>query len=259
MSRVPDRLVEKVHLGVATAAERTLVEGDPDARARLAALPVQDAAFFAAHPVDPTVRAIEARARVAAARDDARARRTPLVGMLAAPLALAAAALLFVTIASESPVDEPLGADPELEHTTAKGAPRLTIYRQRDDRPERLQTGAVAVPGDTLQLEVLGAGARNGVIVSVDGRGAVTLHWPEKQDGPTKMKTGQHRLDHAYLLDDAPKYERFFLVTSDGPADVPAVVRAAEALASSGHADTASLHLPANYEQTSTFVRKVNP
>ncbi|MEZ4235051.1 MAG: hypothetical protein R3F59_02590 [Myxococcota bacterium] len=37
--------------------------GDPDARARLEALPAQDAAFLADFPVDEAVRRIEGRAR----------------------------------------------------------------------------------------------------------------------------------------------------------------------------------------------------
>jgi hypothetical protein len=258
MSRIPDHLVEKVHLGEATPAERALVAADADASARLAALPAADAAFFAQHPVDDTVRAIEARARVAAARHNAEPRRSWSLGTLVAPLALAAVALMFVVIAQD-PEGRAKQHDPGPEVTTAKGTPRLLVYRQREAGAERLVQGSVALPGDRLQVSVLGAGTREGVIVSVDGRGAVTLHWPEQATGSARMKSGEHRLPHAYELDDAPRFERFFLVTTEGQADVGAVVGAAEQLAAAGAADAQPLVLPKGYEQTSTLVRKVAP
>lgn len=254
MSRITDHLVEKVHLGVATPEERARVEADPDARARLAALPEQDAAFFAEHPVDATVRAIEARAARSARR------ATPVAAWLAAPVALAAAALLVVQISGE-PSAPDAGPPAGLEPTTEKGAARaarMAIYRQRGGGPERLLQGDVVMPGDTLQVTVLGAKSGYGVVLSIDGRGAVTLHSPEQPDGPTDMTGGEYRLPHAYRLDDAPKYERFFLVTSPGPTDVRAVLRAAEGLAASGRADASDLVLPDGYQQTSTLVRKVN-
>lgn len=258
MSRIPDHVVEKVHLGIASPAERERVASDPDARERLAALPAQDAAFFEKHPVEQTMQAIEARARVAAAQVE---RRTPPAVWFAAPMALAAAALLVFGIAEDPTSTSPTEPAPVLEPTTEKGQARsakMLIYRQRSSGPERLVQGSVARPGDTVQVTVLGAGSRHGVVLSVDGRGTVTLHSPDGPDGSTELASGEHRLPHAYLLDDAPNYERFFLVTSPGPTNVRSVLDAAEALVDSGRGDAADLVLPDGYHQTSTLVRKVN-
>lgn len=71
---------------------------------------------------------------------------------------------------------------------------------------------------DRLQIEFRAARARHAMIVSVDGRGAVTLHYPDRADSPTAVKPGQLRLlEKSYILDDAPRYERFFLLLSDTP------------------------------------------
>ena len=69
--QVPDVLVEKVHLGEASDAERAQVLGDPDAKARLDALPSLNAAFLTQYPIDEEVRRIEGRARLQDARNGA--------------------------------------------------------------------------------------------------------------------------------------------------------------------------------------------
>ena len=56
--------------------------------------------------------------------------------------------------------------------------PSLTVYRRTDRGSETLADGAVARTGDLLRLGYTAAGRRYGVILSIDGRGAVTLHLP---------------------------------------------------------------------------------
>ena len=95
------------------------------------------------------------------------------------------------------------------------------------------------------------------MIVSVDGRGGVTLHWPPAPGAPTDLPKGENPLPSAYTLDDAPTFERFFLVTTGkAPTDVDTVVHAAEALAASGEADDGDLAVPRSYTQSSFVVRK---
>ena len=168
MTRIADFLVEKVHLGEATQAERALVLADPDASARLAALPALDRAFLEAHPVDEEVRRIEGRARTAAARAGAVPgnNRAGLASVMVGPLLAAGLALLWVA-APHPPGDPSLG----LEQTTAKGPATLRVYRNGPGGVERLGTGAVAHEGDVLQLKVLPGNARYGAVVSNDGRG----------------------------------------------------------------------------------------
>lgn len=138
-------------------------------------------------------------------------------------------------------------------------APRLLVHRQREGRIEQLADGDVARAGDLVQISYVAAGNRNGVIVSLDGRGVVTLHHPQRpEDPPTLVARGQHALDHAYELDDARSYERFVLVTSgDEPLSPTVVVDAARRLAQRGRAGRHSaLPLPERWQQTSITLHK---
>ncbi|MEQ1566099.1 MAG: ActD protein [Myxococcota bacterium] len=254
MSRnIPDRLVERVFLGEATSAERDAVTNDADAAARLAAIPADNQAFFDANPIDDTIRRIEGKARAATARaESANAAPNRWVGMLLGPVLAVGMAGLWVTIAADEPAESPL------EVNTPKGlAPKLRVYRQRSEGFERLPAGAVARKGDRLQVGVVSGDAQHGVVVSIDGRGAVTLHWPPSDAADTELRPGEQRMPNAYELDDAPEYERFFLVTTgESPTDVSTVVHAAEALAASGAAKVEPLAVPQTYEQSSFIVRK---
>lgn len=254
-TRVPEFLVEKVHLGEATAAERARVEADPDARRRLEALPAQDAAFHAAMPVAQEWPQIEARARIANAREAQRSNRAVVGSMIFAPLLAALLAVLWV--GPMTGPDSGLGID----KTNIKGdeiaRPRLRVYRKRNSGSERITTGVVAREGDVVQVGVVSPKPDHGVVVSVDGRGSVTLHWPADPGSSTELDSGENLVPDAYTLDDAPEFERFFLVTTgSSPADVSTVVHAAEALAASGGARTGELAVPGSYAQSSFVIRK---
>ncbi|MEZ4235052.1 MAG: hypothetical protein R3F59_02595 [Myxococcota bacterium] len=136
--------------------------------------------------------------------------------------------------------------------------PRLRVYRQRGTTADRLATGAVARQGDVVQVGVVAGSATHGVVVSLDGRGEVTVHQPPGGHGSTALGSGELQLPQGYELDDAPAYERFFLVTTDGAGDVDVgrVVGAAKALAGRDDARTAPLELPSGYRQTAFLLRK---
>jgi hypothetical protein len=255
MSRISDALIERVHLGEATEEQRARVLADPDARARLEALPALDRAFLEAHPADVMVARIHDRARIAAAREEQRGRRVSWTGgfaLLAPVLAVLLAVFLVVGPPDEAP-------DTWVEPTTTKGLdPSLRLFRQGTDGAVPLTEDQVARPGDVVQVGYVAGDALHGVIVSIDGRGAVTLHFPADAAGSTALTPGAHNVPEGFRLDDAPSFERFFLVTSDAPIDVNTVVAAAEALALRG-GSTGSLALPAGLAQTSSIVRKETP
>jgi hypothetical protein len=254
MTRIPDRLIERVHLGEATVDERARVMADPDARARLEALPVLDRTFLEAHPADDMVARIQAKARVAAAREDQKQRSLSWTGGLAL-LAPVLAVLIAVLLVVGPPTQAPDG----LEHTTTKGLdPSLRLYREGTAGPVELTDGASARPGDVVQVGYVAGDASYGVIVSIDGRGAVTLHFPDDRTASTALEPGAHNVPDGFQLDDAPAFERFFLVTSDQPIDVSLVVKSAETLALRG-GSSGALALPAGLDQTSTLVRKEAP
>jgi len=71
------------------------------------------------------------------------------------------------------------------------------------------------------------AGRPFGVIVSLDGRGAVTLHLPQEGEQAARLgSSGSVLLDFAYELDDAPRWERFYFVTGEANFSVTPVLEA---------------------------------
>jgi hypothetical protein len=103
-----------------------------------------------------------------------------------------------------------------------KGAePYLVIHRRAGDRAERLEPGAEVRAGDVLQVSYVSLGRPYGVIFSIDGRGAVTLHHPASSEAEASLIDLDRAvpLANAYELDDAPEFERFYLVTSMAPID----------------------------------------
>jgi hypothetical protein len=150
--------------------------------------------------------------------------------------------------------------------TRIKGlTPVLVVYRRAGHEPERLSDGDNAAPGDEVQLAYAAAGRAYGAILSVDGRGVVTLHFPSRADAPpSELKLSQPAagaigavaLPRALALDDAPEFERFFFVTSGQPFDLGVVLASARALAQESTASRALLELPTGIEQTSVLLRK---
>jgi hypothetical protein len=102
--------------------------------------------------------------------------------------------------------------------------PRLEIWRQVDGNAEVLAPGAKVKPFDSLQIAYQSAGRTYGMIVSLDGRGRFTLHYPESFNAEPLLTQGSPVvLNFAYQLDDAPRFERFFFITSHDPFQVNAI------------------------------------
>ena len=136
--------------------------------------------------------------------------------------------------------------------------PRLYVYRHRTGGDQRLPDGARAARGDLLQLAYRSRGGGYGVLLSIDGRGKATLHWPEKSDnGAAKLQPADEvRVPSSYELDDAPAFERFFFVRAATPFSVATAIEAARALAAQPSARTQSLALPPGFEQISLALDK---
>ncbi|MGC3999566.1 MAG: hypothetical protein QM767_19825 [Anaeromyxobacter sp.] len=246
----PDVLVERLHAGDLSPAEAVRVRARLEAEGgldRLAALDRDAATFREAHPPGPGLAEIRRRAglRTGAAP---RPRRRWAIPAFTLAAAAAAAALLAVVRAPGLP--GPGGAAGE--DTRLKGpGPHLQVHRRGPgDVPQPLPDGATARAGDVLQLSCVAAGGAFGVVVSIDGRGTVTLHLPDAPGPAARLEArGAVPLPHAYALDDAPQFERFFLVTSNAPFDAELALAAARRLAASGRADRDPLPVPAPLAQ----------
>jgi hypothetical protein len=272
VTSLPDWLVERAALDEVPPASRDRIErADPRELAdRVAALREQDAAELARHPVEPAVAQIEAR--IAELRDraerTARRRRQWLSGVA---LAMSAVVLLVVgvprrpapTEAGEAASETANQAANETTNdgTRVKGSARLIAFRQVGEQEEQLEPDAVVRAGDLIQLRYNAGGRSYGVIASVDGAGGVTLHYPLREDAPpeaTAMAPETTALPHAYALDDAPRFERFFFITAKDPLDVRQTLAALRALAHRDDSATARVELPAGLRQWSLRLRKAD-
>jgi hypothetical protein len=259
-SRTPDWLLERIALGelppeeLATARARLLQE--PDGAARLAALEADSAATLERLPPVELARRVGSRAHV---RQLGREPSTPRFRLAFALVpALAAAALVLLVRPQVAPS---VGEQTGLEETRVKGLePHLVVHRQRAQAAEVLEDGAQVAEGDVVQVAYVAAGQSHGAIVSVDGRGTVTVHAPESGAASVRLApSGTHVLPGAYALDDAPGFERFFLVTADAPFALEEVLAAARSLAGRANARTSPLPLPSRYTQASFLLEKPSP
>lgn len=248
MKHLPDWMLERYLLQEIPdelAQEVTTASQDPAVAARLLEIQESNATILAALPPGAVASSVRARARV----DTHRPQR-----VWAVALATMAASLLLVVQPDEpEETDRSKGSAHILAASSAEyGEPRLLAYRQAREggaaRP--LAQTDLLHPGDVLQLSYVAAGALYGVIVSVDGRGAVTLHYPATPDDTTALTNPDERpLPSAYELDDTPSYECFTLVTAQAPFDPRLVMNAARRRHTPGKIPNQALRLPGAFQQ----------
>jgi hypothetical protein len=262
-AKTPAWLIERLAQGELDGHEAAAVRARLEAEGRspddvIAALVLADRETLATHP--PASVAAEVRRRAAPP-----ARRRPVrVRATFAGATFATAGALAVVLAARHLPPAPPAATPFTEPTTIKGTvptggARLYVYRHASAGDERLADGERAAPGDLLQLAYTTAAEGFGVLLSIDGAGTVTQHWPEP--GRTRAVPlrvgGEVRLPSAYELDNAPAFERFFLVRADESFDVAPVLEAARALSTRAPvARRAPLPLPARFNQVSLALEK---
>ena len=144
--------------------------------------------------------------------------------------AAAALALVFILLFSQQtqfPGGAPSGESPhDQPGIRLKGMePGIYAFRKSGEEPEPLSAGAMVSEGDLLQLGFVAPGADNAVLFSVDGRGVVTLHYPQALSGSADFsERGMVLLESSYRLDDAPDFERFYLLTSGSELDAGTIL-----------------------------------
>jgi hypothetical protein len=249
--RVHDWQLERYRLGELEEGERRAVEqalrDDPGIAARLRELDAADAAFLAAHPPATVAAAVRTRAEAPVGP-----RRLIWRTLALASLPAAAAVLLLVR-----PAPPPEHPPAPVATERAKGEAQLVLHRRGEAAP--LVDGAAARAGDVLQLSVRVTEPSYAAVLSLDGRGAVTVHLPDGAAAASVSPGGLVSLPHAYELDDAPELERFVLVTSAAPFALADVRAAAEKLAASPRHASGELDLPPALSQRWLTLRKVSP
>jgi hypothetical protein len=230
--RVPELLIERLVLGELSderAAEVLAeLEAEEGGLARKAAIEADSDAFAATHPPRPAL--AEQRQRLDGRRRDIARRRLAWIALPTLAAAATATLLLLGPLLSSPEISKPPAAPhrPHIGVTRIKGPALLFAHLQlAGGRQTQLDHGAVVRPGDTIQLSYRAGDATHGVIASIDGRGAVTLHFPRGPRGSTTLtRKGTKALPNAFELDAVADFERVFLISAEAPIDVGAVLTA---------------------------------
>ena len=139
-----------------------------------------------------------------------------------AALAAAACAVIAVSVATvnrRAETGEFAGTGVLESATRVKGSgAKLYVYRKEGDKATLLSAGDKVKQNDILQLSYVAGGDLYGAIISVDGNGTVTRHFPDSGDTAAKLEqSGEIPLGFSYQLDNAPRFERFILITGPKP------------------------------------------
>jgi hypothetical protein len=226
---VPDLLLERHHLGEVTPAEAEQLThqtaSDPAVHARVAALRRDDEVWLASPDPVLLIQAVRSRRQSALT-----APRPPFVRW-AIPIGAAAVvvmAALAISLPATAPPPVSSAAD-DGDRIKGIGA-SLAIYRRTDAGSEQLADGASAHEGDVVRIGYRVAKGGYGVILSIDGRGQVTLHLPANDGRAVALDSGgQVLLDRAFELDDAPVIERFHFIAGPTPFAVAPIIDAVRA------------------------------
>jgi hypothetical protein len=255
---VPDLILEQYALGELPEAEAARFEAalkaDPALRSRLEELEASNEAILEESP--PAEVAAVIRARMLSSPRPSRAEKGAFRPAPAFLFSAAAALLVIVATVLARGALFPSADD----LTRAKGgAAAVFVYRNSGSQPVELRDGSAAATGDILQLKYSASGARYGAIYSIDGRGSLTRHLPAAPLPATRAPRLADRgaaLDSAYELDDAPQFERFFIISSTEEFDLGPVAAALRDLASSGSAASADPRLPGSLQWKSLLLLK---
>ena len=260
---ISDLKLEQLALGELSEADaaslRLRIQGDADAAGRLAEIKVSNVALLEAYPPVGVRAEVERRVHVIDLRET-----KSRVGLASMPftlqrliqslrwVAVAACVVGAMTFLVPEVQEEP-------DFRLKGGAAELVVHRVVGEVADRLEQGAGVKAGDRLQVSILGGAGEHVVVVSIDGRGEVTLHHP-LGGVSARVSEPAYSLPSSYQLDDAPSYERFFMVTSKETLSPEDVVQAAKDLVKRGGAERGDLEeLPVGTTSKALTLVKGNP
>jgi len=105
--------------------------------------------------------------------------------------------------------------------------PSIEVWRKTGENAEKLSPDATARAGDIVQLRYVVPKFCYGALISIDGRGVLTVHLSGDDGKAAPLTPGRPiALNNSYQLDDAPDFETFYLITSAHIFDVNSAVEA---------------------------------
>jgi hypothetical protein len=256
-------MLEMYRLGELSAEDKKIVANaltaDDELRLRLEQLDTSDRELRLRYPVE--------NLRLPRRRFPPIRKRLPRIA-LAAAVALVVAVPVFriasswiqahknITVAA---VPQNSQTDRSKGHTL--GGSELALYL-KGNQETILPDQTVLREGSTVQLAYTVPAEIDyyGVIFSIDGRAAVTMHYPYRREQSSLLVSGRRTfLNEAYILDDAPDYEVFVFVVSEEPLDVDTILHGAHKIAGEPQAiiEEKSKMVFENYEvETVTILKK---
>lgn len=228
VNKISDFKLERYLLGELSEKEmRELQErelSDDIFAARVAEMRLQGKRFVAENPF------VALETKMAAAEQLANDERNVVSGMwlkVAAALVIALGVLSMGLLNRNVETFDSRGASMEVamadidDGTRIKGMQAsLEVWKKTGDSAVQMVNLGDAHEGDEIQLRYRVPQKCFGMLFSMDGNGTVTMHMGEGNKAielePGKMTT----LPFAYKLDNAPKFEKFFLLTSQNSFEI---------------------------------------
>jgi len=135
---------------------------------------------------------------------------------MSAVAAMLVSATAFLVVFNEGDMDRGKVIAMNEDGTRAKGLKAgLEIWRKTGNSVEKLANNSEARAGDLLQIRYIAEEKCYGAILSKDGNGVLTMHLTGENGKAMALEPGKIvSLEKAYELDDAPKFETFYLFTS---------------------------------------------
>lgn len=231
-NKISDYILERYILGELSESKMAELAGfisdDPDLRRKIASLKKSNVDILEEYPSETVASMIKNSAGVSETGKAGKAK----VKYFAIPslAAAVAAAVFFISPLADDLFKDDAGRD----ITRIKGAEaNIYLYRKINGNVEQLADGSSARKNDLLQIAYSAAGKQLfGTIISIDGRGTVTLHYPVNGSS-SKIRTGSKVvLENSYELDDAPSFEKFFFFISVTELNPDKIISGAKILAS---------------------------
>lgn len=210
MRKIPDIILEQYFLGELPSEKmieiRSLLDSDDSLRKRIKLIEKSNNEFLKTYPFSKTFIQGSLSDK---GRKSKNSRFRKIFIFPSAALALAACTLLFFKI---SPLFDPID-----NSVIIKGnAENLFLYRKNGNQADVLKNGDSAKKNDILQIAYQIPKDRYCIIFSIDGNSSVTLHYSSSdKSAPEDSAPGKIFVPESYQLDDAPFFERFFMITSD--------------------------------------------
>jgi len=243
---VPDWKLERYLLGELPARElegiRTLEDMRGGVWERLETLRAENAAVLRRYPPDATGRKIETASSVdrngvlkwrsAVRRYEPLSVKKRSVPLWAVPAMLCVITLLIIPLRLIFPTAQSNAGGAQYQDGvwedrvkgTGTAAQSIEVWRKNGAEAERLSQNTVARGGDVVQLRYTVPESCYGTLVSIDGRGVLTVHLSGESGKAAPLTPGRPiALSSSYQLDDAPLFETFYLVTDKNNFDVESV------------------------------------